>query len=148
MPELLHIAAFWAVVVVVIRLAVCFPQSLLARFLFSHHGPLPVRGESQAAYFLRCARFDASWFMQAVFLFVVGWVALQWDASPVNSLFFLVLWAVVVPALGGVALLAAIFAVGRSIWVQWLGPANSTSSSAHAGPASFHRRLRTRIAKR
>jgi hypothetical protein len=59
MPELLHIAAFWAVVVVVIRLAVCC---------------LPFRRR---------------------------WVALQWDASLVNSLFFLVLSAVVIPALGG-----------------------------------------------
>ena len=132
MSEFLHIAAFWVVLVVAIRLAVCFPQSLLARFLFSRHGPLPVRGESQADYFLRCARFCAQWFAQAAVLFVAGWVALQWDASLADSLYFLVLWTVVVPVLGGTALLAALCALGRSLWARWTGRASSTTSSARA----------------
>lgn len=132
MPELFHIAAFWVVLVVAIRLAVCFPRSLLARFLFSRHGPLPVRGESQADYFLRCARFGAGWFAQAAGMFVAGWAALQWDASLADSLYFLVLWTAVVPVLGGVALLAALFAFGRSLWARWSGRASSTAGSARA----------------
>jgi hypothetical protein len=135
MPEFVHIAAFWAVVVVAIRLAVCFPQSMLARFLFSHHGPRPVRDESQAGYFLRCARFAGSWLMQAGFLLLAGWVGIQWDPSLLDSLYFVVLWAVVVPVLGGMALLAALFAVGRSLWARWTGRANSPSGASHAGQA-------------
>jgi hypothetical protein len=135
MPELFHIAAFWAVVVVAIRLAVCFPQSMLARFLFSHHGPRPVRGESQADYFLRCARFAWGWLMQAGFLLLIGWVGIQWDPSLLDSLYLIVLWAVVVPVLGTMAMLAALFAVGRSLWARWTGRANSTSSASHAGQA-------------
>jgi hypothetical protein len=135
MLELFHIAAFWAVVVVVIRLAVCFPQSILARFLFSHHGPLPVRGESPADYFLRCARFAGGWSLQAGFLLFVGWACIQWDPSLLDSLCFVVLWAVVIPVLGSMALLAALFAVCRSLWARWLGRARSPSGSPHAAPA-------------
>ena len=130
MPEFLHIAAFWAVVVVATRLAVCFPQSLLARVLFSRHGPVPIRGESQADYFLRCARFFANWFGQAVMLFITGWAVLQWNAALAGSLYFLVLWAVVVPVLGGVALLAALFAIGRTLWAR----SGRTSGKRRRGP--------------
>lgn len=135
MRELVHIAAFWVVVVVAIRVAVCFPHSLPACILFSRLGPLPLRGEPQALYLLRCARFGGSWFLQAVVLFGAGWVALRWDASLADSLFFLVLWAVVVPLLGGVALVAALFARGRSVWARRFGRASSASSSAHAAQA-------------
>ena len=132
MSEILRIAAFWVVVVVAIRVAVCFPQSLLARCLFSHHGPLPVRGESQADYLLRCARFGAGWFAQAAVLFVAGGVALQWNASLADSLYFLVLWTVVVPALGGMALLASLFAFGRSLCARWSRRASPATRSARA----------------
>ena len=131
MRQLLHIALFWAVVVVAIRAAVCFPHSMLARILFWRHGPDAIRGESESDYLLRCARYSASWFLQAVFFFVVGWVALRWDVSLVDSLFFLVLWAVVVPILGGVAFLAALFAFGRSIWVRRFGRSRAKSNSIH-----------------
>jgi hypothetical protein len=135
MHELLHIAAFWVVVVVAIRVAVCFPQSLPARILFSRLGPLPLHGEPQAHYLLRCARFGGSWFLQAVILFGVGGVALHWDASLVDSLSFLVLWAVVVPVVGGLALMAALFAFGRSLWVWRFGRGSAASGSANATQA-------------
>jgi len=134
-PELLHIATFWAVVVLAIRLAVCFPQSLLARILFSRHGPVRARHESQADYFLRCARFAGSWSMQAGFLFIVGWAVVQWDASLLDSLYFLVLWAVVVPAVGSVALLAALFATGRWLCVWRADRENSRAGPSRAGHA-------------
>ena len=73
--------------------------------------------------------------MQAGFLLIVGWAGIQWEASLLDSLYFLVLWAVVVPVLGSVALLAALFAVGRSLWTRWADRASSTSSSSHAGQA-------------
>src|SRR5213593_3517638 len=107
MRHLLHIAMFWIVVVVAIRLAVCFPHSLLARILFAPFGPVPIRSEARSDYLLRCARFGASWFMQATAFFVAGWMALDTDASLGDSLYFLVLWAVIIPVLGGVALLAS-----------------------------------------
>ena len=127
MRQLFHIAAFWVVVVVAIRAAVCFPHSLLARIFFSQFGPAPIRGEAKSNYLLRCARFGGSWFMQAVFLFLVGWVALDWDASLADSLYFLVLWAVTIPVLGGVALLASLWALARSLWVRRFGGARSAS---------------------
>ena len=121
MRQLFHIAAFWVVVVVTIRLAVCFPRSLLARIFFSEFGPTPIRGEAKSDYLLRCARFACSWSMQAAFLFVVGWVALDWDASLADSFYFLVLWAVTIPVLGGIALLASLWALGRSLWTRRFG---------------------------
>jgi hypothetical protein len=116
MSELLHIAAFWLVVVVIIRVAVCFPDSLLARILFSHHGPLPIRDEPKPEYLLRCARFRGSWFAQAVLFFVTGWIALGWNPSLADSLSFLVLWAVVIPALAALALLGSLSALVSRFW--------------------------------
>ena len=127
MRQLFHIAAFWVVVVVAIRAAVCFPHSLPARIFFFRFGPVLIRGEAKANYLLRCARFGGSWFMQAAFLFVVGWVALDWHASLADSLYFLVLWAVTIPVLGGVALLASLWALARSLWVRRSGGARSAS---------------------
>lgn len=135
MRQLLHIAAFWLVLVVAIRLAVCFTHSLLARVLFSRHGPVRMRGEPQIGYLVRCARFHASWFAQAAFLFVAGWVALRWNASLSESLFFLVLLAVVIPALGCSALLAALFAFARSSWIRRSSRTRATSTSANAAQA-------------
>jgi hypothetical protein len=118
MRELFHIAAFWVVVVVTIRLAVCFPRSLLARILFSEFGPAPNRGETKSDYLLRWARFAASWFIQAAFLFLVGWLVLDWEASLADSLYFLALWAVTIPVLGGIALLALLWALARWLWTR------------------------------
>ncbi len=129
MRQLLHIAAFWVVVIVAIRVGVCFPDSLLARILFSTYGPVPIRGEPKTDYLLRCARFSGSWLMQAAFFFVAGWVALEWDASLADSLFFLVLWAVVIPVLGGVALLASLWALAHSLWLRWFADAHSTHAA-------------------
>jgi hypothetical protein len=131
MLDLLHIAAFWVVVVVAIRMAVCFPNSLLARMLFSHHGPVPIRGEPKTEYLLRCARFRGSWVAQAVLLFMGGWVALRSDPSLAVSLYFLVLWMVVIPAVAGGALLGFLFVLARWFWLQRFGRVHSP----HAGHA-------------
>ena len=118
MQQLLYIVVFWIVVVVATRLATYFPDSLLARVLFMHLGPIPVRGESKAEYLLRCARFAGSWFVQALLLWVVGWLALRWEASLADSLYFLALWAVVIPLLGGVAFLVSLCALSRCLWMR------------------------------
>jgi hypothetical protein len=129
MRQLFQIAAFWVVVVVAIRAAVCFPHSLVARIFFSQFGPVPVHGEAKSNYLLRCAGFGGSWFMQAAFLFVLGWVALDWHASLADSLYFLVLWAVIIPVLGGVALLVSLWALACSFWVRRFGGAHSTQAT-------------------
>src|ERR1700674_4227800 len=123
MRQLFHIAAFWVVVVVAIRAAVCFPHSLLARIFFFQFGPVLIRGEAKANYLLRCARFGGSWFMQAAFLFVIGWVGLEWHAGRAVSLYFLGLWAVIILVAGGVALLASLWALPCSLWVGRFGGA-------------------------
>ena len=118
MRQLFYIVVFWIVVVVTTRLATYFPDSLLARVLFMQFGPVPVRGESKADYLLRCARFAGSWFVQALLLWIVGWMVLRWQATLADSLYFLALWAVVIPLLGGVAFLVSLCALCRCLWIR------------------------------
>src|SRR5262245_35673659 len=108
MRQIIYVGAFWIVVIITIRLAVCFPRSLLARVLFEEIGPMRKRGESSSNYLLRWARFGISCFMQAALIFVTGCGMLEWDPSLFDSLVFAVLWAVVVPTLGVSALLVAV----------------------------------------
>ena len=129
MRQFFYIAAFWVVVVVTIRLAVCFPKSLLARVYFAEFWPAPIRGETRPDYHLRCVRFGGSWFIQASILFVVGWIALGWEASLADSLYFLVLWAVIIPALGGVAFLGSLWALARWLWIRRFGTARSAQTT-------------------
>ncbi len=118
MRQLLYIVVFWIVVVVTTRLATYFPDSLLARVLFMEFGPTPVRGESKSDYLLRCARFAGSWCIQAAALFVAGWMALRWEATLADSLYFLAIWAVVIPMLGSAALLISLCALCRCLWIR------------------------------
>ena len=61
MAQFLHIAAFWVVLVIcVFRLAVCFPPKLACpRFVLPPRTGGHFRGETEAEYLLRCARFRA-----------------------------------------------------------------------------------------
>ena len=118
MRQIVQIAASWVVVIVAIRLAVCFPHSLLAHVLFSHIGPLRERDESESHYLLRWVRFGMNWFIQAASLFIAGWVALQWEPGLFESLPFAVLWAVVVPLLGLGASIVSLMALARLAWVR------------------------------
>jgi len=122
MRQIVHIAAFWVVVIVAIRLAVCFPRSLLAHVLFARIGPMRVRGELEPDYLLRWVRFGMSSFAQAALLFVAGSAALQLEATLFDSLVFAVLWVVVIPLLGVSALMLALSAFARSLWVRRLTP--------------------------
>lgn len=110
--QIVHIIVFWIVVIAAIRLCVWFPDSLPARTLFTRQGPVRGRGESDAEYRLRCARFHGGWLGQAVLLFIAGAVAQVWDTALGESLAFVVLWAVVIPALGGAAFVAATIDLG------------------------------------
>ena len=116
MRHIVYIGAFWVVVIIVIRLAVCFPHSLLARLLFSRVGPTRTRGEPDSRYLLRWAGTGASWFAQAALLFAAGALSLMWDPSLFDTLEFVVLWVVVVPLIGAGALILALVALARSVW--------------------------------
>jgi hypothetical protein len=118
MRQLFFIVAFWILVVVAMKLAVSFPRSLLARVFFTPFGPAPLRGEARPDYLLRCARFAGSWSAQSFVLFAAGWLALTWFPALAASLFFLVLWAVVVPLLGGGSLVVALYALLRCAWIR------------------------------
>jgi hypothetical protein len=131
MRQIVHIAAFWVVVIVSIRLAVCFPRSLLARVFFSRIGPVRVRDELEADYLLRWARFGMSCFAQSALLFVSGWATLQLEATLFDSLVFAVLWVVVIPLLGVGALLVAVVALARSLWVRRSNRSKLTFRSIH-----------------
>ena len=135
MSHLVDIAAFWIIVVVVIRIAVCFPRSLLAQVLFARVGPMRTPGESEVDYLRHWARFGAGWLTQAVLMFCVGWVALQVDPVLFDSLAFAVLWVVVVPVLGIGALVVALAALARSAWVKRFGRSREVVNSVHEGQA-------------
>jgi hypothetical protein len=126
------IMVFWAVVIVAIRVLVHFPNSVLARVVFSQQGPLPIRGESRSGYFLRWAAFWRGWLVQALCLFGAGWVALRWEASLGDSLVFLVFWGVVVPLLGGVAFLGTVFTLAAAWWIRRFGRERNSRNSAPA----------------
>jgi hypothetical protein len=129
MPELLHVAVFWVFVIVVIRVGVCFPSSLFARILFLHYGPVAVRGEPKIDYLLRCARFRCGWFAQALLAFVGGWIMFRWEPTILESLYFVVLWAVVVPALAAGALVGTLSSLAQWLWLQYLGHTHSAHVS-------------------
>ena len=118
MRQLFSIVAFWTVVVVAMRLAVSFPRSLLARVFFMPFGPEPLRGEPKSEYLLRGARFGASWFAQSLVLFAAGWIAVELHPKLADSLFFVTLWAVVIPVLGASAFAVSVCALCRCVWIR------------------------------
>lgn len=116
MRQLVYVTAFWVVVIIAIRLAVCFPKSLLARVLFYRLGPVPGPRESRPAFSLRLARFYAGWVLQCVALFAFGAATLDRWPGVADSLYFLVLFLAVIPALGAIACAAALLAAVRALW--------------------------------
>lgn len=111
MRQIVYMAAFWLVVVIAIRLAVCFPRSLLARVLFSEHGPHRQPGESRARSHARAVRYRAGWLAQSVGVFAAGWIALRIAPGLGDSLAFIVFWAVIVPFLAACALAGTLWAL-------------------------------------
>jgi len=118
MRQLFFIVAFWIVVVVAMRLAVSSPRSLLARIFFTPFGPEPLGGESRLAFLLRCARFGESWFAQSLALFAAGWLVQLSLPAVADSLFFVVLWAVVIPVIGACALVVSLYSLCRCLWIR------------------------------
>ena len=114
MRQLVYSAAFWFALVVAIRLAVCFPRSLLARLLFSYHGPVPDRGESEWAFRFRRARFFAGFALQCALLLALG--ALTRDRISSESLYLAVLLDAVIPALACLFVAAGLVETARALW--------------------------------
>jgi hypothetical protein len=114
MKQLVYSAAFWVVLVIAIRLAVCFPKSLLARVLFSHHGPVAARDEPRPTFRFRRARYFAALALQcAAILALASWLRDRFA----DSLYFAVLFDAVVPVLGALAAAAALWEFGRGSWL-------------------------------
>jgi hypothetical protein len=131
MRHIVEIVAFWAIVIVAVQLLAQFPNTLLARVCFSRQGPLPIRGESRSDYLLRWSSYWIGWFAQALVVFGLGWIALRWDPSLSDSMVFLVFWGVVVPLLGCVGLLGALFALVASFFVRHFARAPSNPGRVH-----------------
>lgn len=135
MRPFVDIAVFWAVVLAGICVLARFPQSWPGRVLFARLGPLPIRGEPRSRYLLRWALFGADWFVQAILVLAIGAVALRLQPWLAESLYFLVLWAVVVPLLATVALTGSLLAAGAALWKRYMGAerrAGSQSPAIHA----------------
>jgi hypothetical protein len=134
MRLLFQIVAFWLVVVIAVRVAVCFPRSLLARVLFYDLGPLRRRGEREVDFRLRRAGHSVSWFAQAALLFTAGWLLLRWNTALVDAAPFLVLWAIIVPLIGTGALVAALVDLGRVVLLRRRERTRTTLSVGGAHP--------------
>ncbi|HVO87959.1 MAG TPA: hypothetical protein VMV45_05425 [Casimicrobiaceae bacterium] len=115
MPQLLHSVAFWIAIIVAARVAVCYPHSAFSRFLLSRIAPTRSAGESRRCYRMRCASLAVGWFAQAAVLVSLGWVALRFDASLADSLYFMVMWIAVVPAVATCALLVALSSLALAL---------------------------------
>jgi hypothetical protein len=122
MSFLARAVVFWALVIAAISVLRLFPQLLLARAMFAHQGPLPQRGERRSRYMLRWAGYWGSWTAQCVLVFAGCWLAANGFPAVAESLWFLVLWIVVVPALGAIAAFACLVALVASAKASIVGP--------------------------
>ena len=80
-----------------------------------------VYGELRSRYLLRWGLFGGGWFVQAILVLAIGAAALRLQPWLAESLYFLVLWAVVVPLFAAVALSGSLFAVGAALWRRYIG---------------------------
>jgi hypothetical protein len=121
MTHFIDVAIFSAIVLVAILLLARYPNSWLGRIAFTRLGPAPLRSEPRSRRFLHWAGFAAEWLAQAVFAFLIGWLA--WGAAPslADSLPFIVLWLVVVPLLAVVSLAGTLAALVAYTWRRHVG---------------------------
>lgn len=129
MNEILQIAAFWLVVIVVVRIAVCFPGTLLARILFCRLDAVRLPREPQASFLLRRARVAAGWVAQCAGVALAGYASARVDASLDDSLPFVVLWAVVAPFVGAGWLASALVALAQYAGVRLRDRSHAALSS-------------------
>lgn len=121
MSHFINVAIFSVIVLMAILLLARYPNSWFGRIAFARLGPMPLRFEQRSRYFLRWAGYAADWFAQAVFAFVIGWLA--WSAAPslADSLPFIALWLVVVPLLAIVSLTGTAVALVAYTWRRHVG---------------------------
>jgi hypothetical protein len=122
MSFLTHVVVFWMLVIAAISILRLFPSSYTARTLFSRQGPQPRAGEPRSRYLLCWAGYWGSWVGQCVLVFGACWVLASWRPEVVESLWFLVFWVVVVPALAAVASFAGLVALVASTKARVVGP--------------------------
>ena len=132
MGPFLEISLFWAAVLAAICVVARYPESWPGRILFARQGPLPMRSEPRSRYLLRWAAYDASWFAQAMFVFLIGWEALYIDPSLGQALFFQVFCLAVVPFVAAVALLSSLLALAAALWRRHVGAERRKRAGAHA----------------
>jgi hypothetical protein len=141
MSFLARVVVFWVVVIAAISILRLFPRSLVARVVFARQGPVPQRGEPRSRYMLRWARYWASWLAQCVAVFAACWLVTSWQPALADSLWFLALWVVVVPALAAAASFACLVALVAWAKARIVGPDPVHARVIEAGPAatSFER---------
>jgi hypothetical protein len=122
MSFLTHVVVFWVLVIAAISILRLFPSSFTARTLFSRQGPQPRAGEPHSRYLLRWAGYWGSWVGQCALVFGACWVLASWHPEVAESLWFLVFWVVVVPALAAVASFAGLVALVASTKARVVGP--------------------------
>jgi hypothetical protein len=138
---LTRIVVFWMVVIAAISMLRLFPDSLLARLAFARLGPLPRWGEARSRYLLRWAGFWGSWLAQCGLVVALCWFLASSVSALAESLWFLALWSVVVPALGMIAFSSGLVALGAAAKARLLGPdpVRSSAPEAPEGQASLER---------
>jgi len=127
-----HIVIFWVAVIAAISILRLFPESFMARLVFSRQGPGPRGGEARSRYMLRWAGYWGSWIGQCALVFAACWLAASWRPELAESLWFLVFWVVVVPVLALVAAFASLFALVASTKAMIAAANDATTASAGA----------------
>lgn len=132
MSHFINVAIFSLIVLAAILVLARYPRSWSGRVAFARLGPVPLRFEPRSRYFLRWAAFAADWFAQAIFVFLIGWLA--WSAAPslADSLPFIVLWLVVVPLLAIVSLVGTAVALVAYTWRRHVGAERRGSAASEA----------------
>jgi hypothetical protein len=135
MSFLTRIVVFWMIVIAVISMLRLFSDTLPARLAFARLGPLPRDGEARSRYLVRWAGYCGSWVGQcAIVMAACGFLASRFTALG-ESLWFLALWAVVVPALAAIASLGCLAALVTAAKARVLGPDPVRAVATQAGEA-------------
>jgi len=141
MSYLTHVVVFWVLVIAAISILRLFPSSFTARVLFSRQGPELRGGEPRSRYLLRWAGYWGSWVGQCALVFGACWLVASWRPELAESLWFLVLRVVVVPALAAVAAFAGLVTLVASTKARVVGPdpVRRRETVAHEPEASLER---------
>jgi hypothetical protein len=135
MSFLTRVVVFWMIVIAAISMLRLFPDALPARLAFARLGPLPRDGEARSRYLMRWAGYWGSWGAQCVLVTAVCAFLASRVPALAGALWFLALWAVVVPALAAIASLGCLAALVAAVKARVLGPDPVRSVATQAGEA-------------